>query len=130
MPCTAPANPPAKADPGNRTKAIENNQVPYEVVSAILWPTVSGMPGHFERYTNVFAYMDTPDCNPEFVQIEVDRLHQALKRNDTVDYLGGVEVSYTNITYPCPITDLMTRQQGTCVMYGVLCTPPRGTCVM
>lgn len=32
----------------------------------------------------MFAHMDTPDCNPEFVQIEIDRLHQMLKRNDTV----------------------------------------------
>ncbi len=90
--------------------------MPYEVVSAILWPTVSGMPGHFEYYSNSFAYMDTPDCNPDFVQIEIERLHQMLKRNDTVR-------SCCCPAAHCPVRSVAFGQPGCQLHVGLSCHP-------
>lgn len=55
------------ADPGNRTKGVEELDV--EIKGSALWPTVTGESKHKAVIANGNAQFDIAKCNPSFVQV-------------------------------------------------------------
>lgn len=96
-------------NPGNRSQGIE--QLKIEIRGSAVWPTITGQDGHKIIFANSDMHMDIAKCNPDFVEVEVDRLHQMLNRTDTVDYMEGTTVWYSFVPFPAPISDTVTKQQ-------------------
>lgn len=101
--------------PGSRLRGVE--MLPLEIKGSPLWPTVTGEIGHSVVIQGSPVQFDISNCNPDFVQVEVNRIQSQLEKfagpsaSQLVTYTGGVGIQFTYVPFPAAVFDIVSKQQ-------------------